>query len=61
MSIVATAPVLVPLHRFPTYIVAVSTIYTLGGFIYGLTAGREVLMAREEEDDAPTDEAHAAR
>lgn len=60
--VVVSVYVLVPLHRFPTYIVAVSTIYTLGGFIYGLTAGREVLMAREEEDDAADhDEAHAAR
>jgi CDP-diacylglycerol--serine O-phosphatidyltransferase len=49
---VVSVYVLVPLHRFPTYIVTLAVLYTIGGFVYGLTAGDQVLMARDD-DDAP--------
>lgn len=49
--IVVSVYVLVPLHRFPTYIVTVASIYTVVGFVYGLTAGREALMARDDDGD----------
>jgi phosphatidylserine synthase len=52
---VVSVYVLVPLHRFPTYIVSLALLYTVGGFAYGLTAGDQVLMARDE-DDAPGDD-----
>ncbi len=62
LGAVVSVFILVLLHRFPTYIASLALAYTLGGFVYGLTAGREVLMAREDEDeDEPADEAHAAR
>ncbi len=56
--VVLSVYVLVPLHRFPTYIAASAVIYTVIGFIYGLTAGRDVLMARDDEED--DDAGHAA-
>jgi CDP-diacylglycerol--serine O-phosphatidyltransferase len=52
---VVSVYVLVPLRRFPTYIVALAVIYTIGGFIYGLTAAQHVLMERAEDDEPPSD------
>ncbi len=59
--VVTSVYVLVPLHRFPTYIVTVASLGTIGGFIYGLTAGRDVLMARDDDEDEPAAEAPATR
>ncbi len=60
--VVTSVYILVPLHRFPTYIAGCALVGTVGGFIYGLTAGKDVLMAHEEEDEEEAhDEAHAAR
>ena len=37
MLAVASVYVLIPLHRAPTYLIALSALYTVGGFIYGLS------------------------
>jgi CDP-diacylglycerol---serine O-phosphatidyltransferase len=48
--VVLSVYILVPLHRFPTYIFLAATLYTVIGFVYGLTVGHDVLMARDEDD-----------
>ena len=45
--------VLVPLHRAPTYLIAISGLYTLGGFIYGLKVTRGRHPADVEPAPAP--------
>ena len=51
---VVSVYVLVPLHRFPTYIVSLALLYTVGGFIYGLSVSDSVLMERGEDDEPPS-------
>jgi CDP-diacylglycerol---serine O-phosphatidyltransferase len=43
MIAVVSVYVLIPLHRAPTYLIALSALYTIGGFIYGLrvTGGKQ--------------------
>lgn len=49
-AVVASVYILIPLHRFPTYLIAVAATYTLGGFVYG------VLVSRDGDDDEHDDE-----
>lgn len=52
LVVVLSVFVLIPLHRFPTYLIAVAATYTVGGFIYGLAVARHA----DDEDDADEDE-----
>lgn len=52
LAVVLSVFVLIPLHRFPTYLIAVAATYTVGGFIYGLVVTRHA----DDEDDADEDE-----
>lgn len=60
--VVGSVYILVPLHRFPTYIASCAILATVGGFIYGATAGQKVLFAptEDDDDDEPHDEPHPA-
>lgn len=61
--LVLSVYVLVPLHRFPTFVFSCAMVYTIGGFIYGLTVGDKVLQEPEEPDEAdgPEQQAPTAR
>lgn len=52
LAVMLSVFVLIPLHRFPTYLIAVAATYTVGGFVYGLAVARQA----DDEDDADEDE-----
>ncbi|MBL8602443.1 MAG: CDP-alcohol phosphatidyltransferase family protein [Myxococcales bacterium] len=53
LVVMLTVYVFIPLHRFAPYLIALSTLYTVGGFIYG------VAVTSREADPAPAVEQRA--
>lgn len=52
-AVIASVFALILLHRFPTYLVSVAALYTLGGFVYGISVTRGALTpAGDAHDDA---------
>lgn len=57
--VIASVYVLIPLHRFPTYLFAVAATYTVGGFVYGVLASRNRgggASGDDEDEDEDEDE-----
>lgn len=57
--IIASVYILIPLHRFPTYLVTVAATYTLLGFVYGVietNRGGSGSAGGDHEDDEDEDE-----
>ena len=57
IAVVAAVYVLVPLHRFPTFLIAAAALYTVGGFIYGwhVTKGGTIPGSTDDEEEEDED------